>query len=96
MTIKKIKEIKSIDAFDSFNWLGDDLKKYNLIYGWNSSGKTTISRLFNFLERKSIHIPDLAPIEFVIKTDAGTIKQSNLTSHTLNVLFSKYHNFLCL
>ncbi len=43
MPVKKIKEIKSIDAFDSFSWLGDDLKKYNLIYGWNGSGKTTLS-----------------------------------------------------
>lgn len=83
--IKKVKEIKHIDAFDSLVWLGGDLKKYNLIYGWNGSGKTTISRLFNFLERKAVHIPDLASIEFTIQTDTGAIKQNNLTSHTLNV-----------
>lgn len=83
--IKRVKEINQIDAFDSFTWHGDDLKKYNLIYGWNGSGKTTISRLFNFLERKVVHIPDLASIEFTIQTDTGAIKQNNLTSHTLNV-----------
>ncbi|MDD5032695.1 MAG: AAA family ATPase [Candidatus Pacebacteria bacterium] len=85
MIVKKVKEIKNVDAFDSFNWLGDDLKKHNLIYGWNGSGKTTISRLFNFLERKAIHIPDLTSVEFTVQTDAGTIKQNNIANHELNV-----------
>jgi len=85
MILKRIKEIKNIDAFDFFTWLGDDLKKHNLIYGWNSSGKTTISRMFNFLERKTIHIPDLTSIKFSIQTDAGIIKQNDLTSHALNL-----------
>lgn len=85
MTIKRVREIKSVDAFDSFSWLGADLKKYNLIYGWNGSGKTTISRLFSFLERKAIHISDLTSIEFTVQTDAGTIKQSGVSSNTLNV-----------
>lgn len=85
MKTKRIKEIKNTDAFDVFNWVGDDLKKYNLLYGWNGSGKTTISRIFNFLERKVIHIPDLSTIEFGIQTDAGVIKQSDVTNHTLNV-----------
>jgi|GEM_PF-2404319 len=85
MDVKRVKEIKSVDAFDSFAWEGDDLKKYNLIYGWNGSGKTTISRVFNFLERKAIHISDLASIEFAVQTDTGTIKQGQLSSHTLNV-----------
>lgn len=85
MDVKRIKEIKSVDAFDSFAWEGDDLKKYNLIYGWNGSGKTTVSRVFNFLERKTIHIPDLASIEFAVQTDTGTIRQGRLSSHNLNV-----------
>lgn len=85
METKRIKEIKNTDAFDVFNWLGDDLKKYNLIYGWNGSGKTTISRVFNFLERKTVHIPDLSLIEFAVQVDGSSIKQSNLTSHVLNV-----------
>lgn len=85
MYIKRISAIKQIDAFDSFNWLGGDFKKYNLIYGWNGSGKTTISRLFSFLERKIIHIPDLATLEFTVQTDVGAIRQSNILSHGLNV-----------
>jgi len=85
METKRIKEIKNTDAFDGFHWLGDDLKKYNLIYGWNGSGKTTISRVFNFLERKEVHIPDLSAIEFTVQVDGGLIKQTGLATHTLNV-----------
>ncbi len=85
MKTKHIKEIKNTDAFDVFNWLGDDLKKYNLIYGWNGSGKTTISRVFSFLEKRQVHQKDLASIEFSIQTDIGSIKQTGLATHTLNV-----------
>src|SRR3989344_6601195 len=85
METKRIKEIKNTDAFDGFNWLGDDLKKYNLIYGWNGSGKTTISRIFNFLERKAIHILDLKAIEFTIQTDGGSIKERDIPSQSLNI-----------
>ncbi|MDP3785103.1 MAG: AAA family ATPase, partial [bacterium] len=85
METKRIKEIKNTDAFDGFHWLGDDLKKYNLIYGWNGSGKTTISRVFNFLERKEVHIHDLSAIEFTVQVDGGLIKQTGLATHTLNV-----------
>jgi wobble nucleotide-excising tRNase len=28
-----------------------DFGRYNLIYGWNASGKTTLSRFFRFMER---------------------------------------------
>lgn len=85
MEARRIKEIKNIDAFDSFQWLGDDLKKFNLIYGWNGSGKTTISRIFSFLERKSIHIPDLSSVEFTLQTGNGIIKQASLTTNNLNI-----------
>lgn len=85
METKRIKEIKNTDAFDAFHWTGNDFKKFNLIYGWNGSGKTTISRIFNFLERKNIHIPDLSAIEFSVQTDSGIIKQTSLDTNALNV-----------
>ena len=37
-----------------------DFKKYDLIYGWNSSGKTTLSKIFKILESgKSEEFKDL-------------------------------------
>ena len=85
MIIKKVKEIKNSDAFDSFNWDGRDLCRYNLIYGWNGSGKTTISRIFNFLERKQIHIPELSNIQFSIQADSINIKESDLVNNETNI-----------
>lgn len=55
--ITKINKIKDFGVFKNFN--GDTLpefKTFNLIYGWNYSGKTTLSRVFRCLEKGQIHI----------------------------------------
>lgn len=86
MLVKRIKDIKNIEAFDTFNWVDADLAKYNLIYGWNGSGKTTLSRIFSFLERRSIHLPELIDVEFTIQThQAGLIKHCDIASHRMSV-----------
>ncbi len=83
--IKRVKEIKNTDAFDSFNWAGSDLRKLNLIYGWNGSGKTTISRIFSFLERRQIHLPDLSTVEFSVVTTGGTEKTQDVATQSLPI-----------
>ena len=42
MKIKKIVKIKKYRIFRDFSWYGSlpEFKDYNLIYGWNGSGKT--------------------------------------------------------
>lgn len=82
--IKKVKEIKNIDAFDSFEWDGPELKKYNLIYGWNGAGKTTISRLFYSLENKTM-APELGAVNFQIQTDGSAIKDTDIISHSAKI-----------
>ena len=50
--IEKITKLKNIGIFD-FEWNDQKVplfKKYNILYGWNCTGKTTISRLFSILE----------------------------------------------
>jgi wobble nucleotide-excising tRNase len=81
--INKIKEIENIDAFDSLEWSATELKRYNLIYGWNGSGKTTISRVFSFLEKKDIYLPEYQSIEFSIQTNTEIIKKPDLKTHSL-------------
>jgi len=51
--IKRIKKIKNIAVFKDFNWDSQipDFKKYNAFYGWNGTGKTTITRIFSVFER---------------------------------------------
>ena len=52
--IRKILKLKNFGIFRDFIWKTElsDFKKFNLIYGWNKSGKTTISRVFASCEKK--------------------------------------------
>lgn len=52
--------------------------KFNLIYGWNYSGKTTLSRVFQTIERKRLS-REYAPASFKITLDDGSeLNSSNL------------------
>ena len=52
MSIKRIKQLHNCRVFRDFTWPThlSDFARFNLIYGWNGSGKTTISRIFRDLE----------------------------------------------
>ncbi|MBK8682515.1 MAG: AAA family ATPase [Bacteroidetes bacterium] len=51
--IRKIQLIKQFGVFKDYKWDTTDgikdFKEKNVIYGWNYSGKTTISRIFSSL-----------------------------------------------
>jgi wobble nucleotide-excising tRNase len=57
--IKKIQFIKQFGIFKDYNWDTTEgikeFKEKNVIYGWNYSGKTTISRIFSSLHDKQLH-----------------------------------------
>jgi wobble nucleotide-excising tRNase len=66
--IKKINKIKNLGlVFSDYSWnynLSDyqlpEFKRFNLIYGWTGSGKTTLSKLFYVIEDGDIkNIPNL-------------------------------------
>jgi wobble nucleotide-excising tRNase len=50
--LKRINYIKHFGVFDDYRRNGDiqDFAEVNIIYGWNYSGKTTISRVFQAFE----------------------------------------------
>lgn len=52
--ITQIKRLEHPGVLRDFQWSTQlpDFGKYNLIYGWNGSGKTTISELFRALEQR--------------------------------------------
>ncbi len=59
MKIKRIKKLNNFGVFRNFAWEDEpelqDFGRFNLIYGWNGTGKSTISRLLRDLElRQSI------------------------------------------
>lgn len=56
MLIDCIVQLRDCGVFRDFSW-PDDLMhfgRYNLIYGWNASGKTTLSRVFRALELRGL------------------------------------------
>ena len=70
--ITKVKKIKNLGIFHDYTAGPNtpDLNRYNLIYGWNGSGKTTISRLFCALESgESEQFPSL---EYKLESADGT------------------------
>ena len=55
--IKRLNKIKKFGIFYDFSWKDElpEFRKFNLIYGWNRSGKTTISRVFESCEKKCVY-----------------------------------------
>lgn len=92
--ITRIPRLKNFGIFHDFSWSDKELpefKKFNLIYGWNRSGKTTISRVFASCEKKCVYdeikfkqYPESG--EFEAKTsDNVSIKNTNVASNTLPI-----------
>ncbi len=80
--ITKINKLKAFGIFQNYSWNGlDNFKKKNLIYGWNYSGKTTLSKLFQNLEFKDKD-KYFSGSEFDITTE----KEDTSTNHSQNDL----------
>ena len=91
--ITKILKLKNFGIFHDFKWEADlpELKKFNLIFGWNRCGKTSISRVFSSLEKQSTFDIDKFKRypkegEFEIKTvDGKSIKNTEMSLFTTPV-----------
>lgn len=72
--IRRIQQIKSFGVFGDFQWPASlpEFKQFNLIYGWNYSGKTTLSRAFRCFEQKQLHV-DFASAQVQLKGQDGTV-----------------------
>jgi wobble nucleotide-excising tRNase len=94
--IKRINHIKNFGVFQNYRRTGDiqDFAKLNIIYGWNYSGKTTISRIFQHFERDE-KTPDYDKAEFELedynsnKFNEQKQKIDNLLIRTFNSDFIK-------
>lgn len=76
--IRKIECIKDFGVFNNFTWTTalPEFKQFNLIYGWNYSGKTTLSRVFRCFEQKQIHA-DFASAQVQLKSHDKSIHCSS-------------------
>jgi wobble nucleotide-excising tRNase len=54
--IERIESIRDFGIFRDLSWDNNlsDFGKLNLIYGWNYSGKTTLSRIFQAIEQRKV------------------------------------------
>ncbi|WP_281637588.1 AAA family ATPase [Flavobacterium marginilacus] len=79
--IEKIEQIKDFGIYKDFNWTSSpnikDFNFKNLFYGWNYSGKTTLSRIFSSLRDKKLH-ESYDKGTFKIKTSDGDFISNNL------------------
>jgi len=84
--LKGIAKIKCMGVYENYAKPAgmQDFGVNNLIYGWNYSGKTTLSRLFAQLESKAPN-PDLSNCSFTIETDGDAITEANFTQSNLTV-----------
>ncbi len=82
--IKNLKKIKEIAVFKDFNWNKNlpNFKKYNAFYGWNGTGKTTVTRIFSAFEEIGLSNLELEDnSECVIETDTNSTLKLSKDSH---------------
>lgn len=87
--IKRISQIKNFGIYTDFRWSAEtrDFNDKNIIYGWNYSGKTTLSRLFKILANKDELGEENNDMEFTIQLDEGnTITHINRKDNPLDIV----------
>lgn len=79
--VRRIKKLVDFGIFQDFSWDNNTIEfsSRNIIYGWNYSGKTTLSRLFEALS--SINALDSITPNFIIdlEEDGNVIKNQTGT-----------------
>lgn len=76
--LKSLKKIQSFGVYNNFSSSAElaDFNDKNIIYGWNYSGKTTLSRVFSSLEHRNAH-PDYPTGKFTFELADGTKLDEN-------------------
>jgi wobble nucleotide-excising tRNase len=95
--IKKIISVDKFGIFNDFKWgeAVEPFNRYNLIYGWNYSGKTTLSKIFQCFEHKK-KCDDYIECSFKLTdSENAQFSEANLDcSKSIRVFNSEYvkHN----
>ena len=82
-SITRISRLRSCGVFRNFTWPSDlpEFGRYNLIYGWNGTGKTTLSRLFRDLELgRPVRMG-----EAVLRIDGSDVRGENFPQSNLHI-----------
>lgn len=84
--ILRINRLRQFGIFTDYNGSGiQQFGRYNLIYGWNGTGKSTLSNVFSCLESRSLS-HRFSGSQFSIALDDGTaLTEVNLAASQLNI-----------
>lgn len=87
--INRIENIRDFGVYKDFSWSSSSgLKNFNhknLFYGWNYSGKTTISRIFSSLRDRTLH-KSYSNSFFKINTSSGDFNSSALENFPFDII----------
>ena len=79
--LKKITKLKNLGVYTDFSWGNlPEFKQYNVIYGWNGTGKTTLSKLLGSLNNGS-HV-DFPLLEYQIQDSDGIVHSQGVGINT--------------
>lgn len=87
MSFKKIVEIKNLGIFDNYTWkCSDDFNNINILFGFNGSGKSILSNLFNLLARKDNYSQEEKSLLFedLKRADNAILKAQYANNETLS------------
>lgn len=81
--VSRISKMSVPGVFREFRWSNDlpDFGRYNLIYGWNGTGKTTLSRVFRALESQK----PLPSGDAILRIDGNNLGSADFGTTTLPV-----------
>lgn len=82
--IKRVNKIENFGIFKDYRRTGniEDFKKLNIIYGWNYSGKTTLSRIVDCFNENQIST-DYNQANFeILDDDSKQFNNNNLNEYT--------------
>jgi wobble nucleotide-excising tRNase len=89
--LNKITKLKNLGVYTDFDWGSDlpEFKQYNVIYGWNGTGKTTLSMMLGALNRGS-H-PEFPTLEYsVVDSDGNSHTQGSEFATKVKVFNSEF------
>ncbi len=85
----RITNIRNFGVFGNFSGGAlPEFSAFNLIYGWNYSGKTTLSRVFRCLEQGKLH-PDYPTAQFAISHSDGIARDQEFGATTTVRVFNE-------
>jgi wobble nucleotide-excising tRNase len=83
--IRKINFLKNMGIFSNYSWDNQlpEFKRYNLVYGYNGTGKTTLARFLSYLPEGKMQNND--DLKYSIKFDDNNYTEGNQINQKIRV-----------